>query len=120
MVFLLDGMSSNLGEEDEKTKRLRWMFMQQQKQQLSWDDEKVDTSRVGLRIIVLQNMFSLAETTRLLFKNRMNGRAKLQIGALRRREKRLRGVWRHREDYDLRHESGRDRGSEVQNVDSCE
>lgn len=82
MVFLLDGMSSNLEEEDEKTKRLRWMFMQQQKQQLSWDDEKVDTSRVGLRIIVLQNMFSLAETTRLLFKNRMNGRAKLQIGAL--------------------------------------
>lgn len=82
MVFLLDEMSSNLEEEDEKTKRLRWMFMQQQKQQLSWDDEKVDTSRVGLRIIVLQNMFSLAETTRLLFKNRMNGRAKLQIGAL--------------------------------------
>lgn len=82
MVFLLYGMSSNLEEEDEKTKRLRWMFMQQQKQQLSWDDEKVDTSRVGLRIIVLQNMFSLAETTRLFFKNRMNGRAKLQIGAL--------------------------------------
>ena len=113
-------MSSNLEEEDEKTKRLRWMFMQQQKQQLSWDDEKVDTSRVGLRIIVLQNMFSLAETTRFRIECGMNGRAELQIGALRGREKRLRGVWRHREDYDLRHESGRNRGSEVQNVDSCE
>lgn len=113
-------MSRNLEEEDEKTKRLRWMFMQQQKQQLSWDDEKVDTSRVGLRIIVLQNMFSLAETTRLRIECGMNGRAELQIGTLRGREKRLRGVWRHREDYDLRHESGWNRGSEVQNVDSCE
>lgn len=63
-------MYSNQEEEDEKTKRLRWMFMQQQKQQLSWDDEKVDASRVGLRIIVLQNMFTLSETSRTRYSNR--------------------------------------------------
>ena len=63
-------MYSNQEEEDEKTKRLRWMFMQQQKQQLSWDDEKVDASRVGLRIIVLQNMFTLSEASRTRYSNR--------------------------------------------------
>lgn len=50
-------------EEDEKTKKLRWMHLQQQKQSLSWADDDEDAGGVGLRIIVIKNMFTLEETT---------------------------------------------------------
>ena len=48
-------------EEDDKTKKLRWMHMQQQKQTLSWAEGDEEVGGVGLKIIVLQNMFSPKE-----------------------------------------------------------
>lgn len=47
--------------EDEKTKKLRWMHLQQQKQSLSWAEGDEEVGGVGLKIIVLENMFSLEE-----------------------------------------------------------
>ena len=48
-------------DEDDKTKKLRWMHMQQQMHNLSWAEEDEDEGGIGLKIIVLQNMFSLQE-----------------------------------------------------------
>ena len=50
-------------EEDDKTKKLRWMHLQQQMHSLSWADEDEETGGIGLRIIVIKNMFTLEETT---------------------------------------------------------
>ena len=47
--------------EDEKTKKLRWMHLQQQKQSLSWAEGDEEGGGIGLKIIVLENMFSLEE-----------------------------------------------------------
>ena len=60
-VILIPSHMEN--EDDEKAKKLRWMHLQQQKQSLSWADEDEDVGGVGLRIIVIKNMFSLEETT---------------------------------------------------------
>ena len=58
--------------EDEKTKRMLWMHKKQQKQLLSWENEDDDTvGRFGLRIIVLQNMFSLEESSKPGFKEEL-------------------------------------------------
>ena len=48
-------------EDDDKTKKLRWMHYQQQMHRLSWNEEGEDDGGVGLKIIVLENMFSLEE-----------------------------------------------------------
>ena len=50
-------------EEDDKTKKLRWMHLQQQMHSLSWADDDEETGGIGLRIIVIKNMFTLEETT---------------------------------------------------------
>lgn len=65
-------------EEDEKTKKLRWMHLQQQKQSLSWADDDEDTGGVGLRIIVIKNMFTLEETTSWLFLEGFDCRCEFQ------------------------------------------
>lgn len=61
MVLVMNSHIEN--EDEEKAKKLRWMHLQQQKQSLSWADEDEDAGGVGLRIIVIKNMFSLEETT---------------------------------------------------------
>ncbi|KAK8812595.1 hypothetical protein WA538_003809 [Blastocystis sp. DL] len=58
-------------EEDDKTKKLRWMHMQQQKQTLSWAEGDEEVGGVGLKIIVLQNMFSPEEAKKPGFKEEM-------------------------------------------------
>ncbi|KAK8789658.1 hypothetical protein WA171_001749, partial [Blastocystis sp. BT1] len=57
--------------EDEKTKKLRWMHLQQQKQSLSWAEGDEEVGGVGLKIIVLENMFSLEEAQKPGFKIEM-------------------------------------------------
>ena len=54
-------------EDDEKMKRLKWMHLQQQKHSLSWKEEDEDYMAQGLRIIVIQNMFSIEETTSICY-----------------------------------------------------
>ena len=54
-------------EEDEKTKKLRWMHYQQQMHNLSWADEGEDSGGVGLKIIVLENMFAMEESLSRMF-----------------------------------------------------
>ena len=56
-------------EEDDKTKKLRWMHLQQQMHSLSWADEDEETGGIGLRIIVIKNMFTLEETTSISILN---------------------------------------------------
>ena len=54
-------------EDDEKMKRLKWMHLQQQKHSLSWKEEDEDYMAQGLRIIVIQNMFSIEETASICY-----------------------------------------------------
>ena len=56
-------------EEDDKTKKLRWMHLQQQMHSLSWADDDEETGGIGLRIIVIKNMFTLEETTSISILN---------------------------------------------------
>ncbi|KAK8822238.1 hypothetical protein WA577_005402 [Blastocystis sp. JDR] len=58
-------------DEDDKTKKLRWMHMQQQMHNLSWAEEDEDEGGIGLKIIVLQNMFSLQEAKKPNFKEEL-------------------------------------------------
>lgn len=88
--------------EDEKTKRMLWMHKKQQKQLLSWENEDDDTAgRFGLRIIVLQNMFSLEESSSRL-RCESSSRAWIQRRADGGCSNRLRGVWNDRQDHDFR------------------
>ena len=56
-------------EEDDKTKKLRCMHLQQQMHSLSWADDDEETGGIGLRIIVIKNMFTLEETTSMSILN---------------------------------------------------
>lgn len=64
-------------EEDDKTKKLRWMHLQQQMHSLSWADEDEESGGIGLRIIVIKNMFTLEETSSIGKYNGMINRSKL-------------------------------------------
>ena len=64
-VFIYRKTVEEKVEDDEKTKKLRWMHYQQQMHRLSWNEEGDDDGGVGLKIIVLENMFSLEETQRM-------------------------------------------------------
>lgn len=61
LFFVVMNFREREEEEDEKTKKLRWMHLQQQKQSLSWAEGDEEVGGVGLKIIVLENMFSLDE-----------------------------------------------------------
>lgn len=45
------------------------MHLQQQMHSLSWADEDEETGGIGLRIIVIKNMFTLEETTSMSILN---------------------------------------------------
>ena len=60
-VFIYRKTVEEKVEDDEKTKKLRWMHYQQQIHRLSWNEEGEDDGGVGLKIIVLENMFTLEE-----------------------------------------------------------
>ena len=61
-MFMCRTPGAEKEEDDDKTKKLRWMHYQQQMQRLSWNEEGDDNGGVGLKIIVLENMFTLEET----------------------------------------------------------